>query len=104
MKRPGRSSRSAFDRSRRRILSWAFYDWANSAFATVVMAGFFPVFFKQYWAADLAATDSTFWLGLVNSTASLLIVVSAPLLGAIADQAGAKKRFLIGFQTSRNCP
>lgn len=85
------------DSARRRVLSWAFYDWANSAFATVVMAGFFPVFFKKYWAADLGTTDSTFWLGLVNSVASLFIVVSAPLLGAIADQAGAKKRFLIGF-------
>jgi UMF1 family MFS transporter len=85
------------DPTRRPILSWAFYDWANSAFATVVMAGFFPVFFKQFWAADLAATDSTLWLGLTNSIASLSIVVSAPLLGAIADQAGAKKRFLIGF-------
>lgn len=89
--------RSNTDPTRRRVLSWAFYDWANSAFATVVMAGFFPVFFKQYWAADLSATDSTFWLGLANSIASLLIVVSAPLLGAIADQAAAKKRFLIGF-------
>lgn len=79
------------------MLSWAFYDWANSAFATVVMAGFFPVFFKKFWAADMVATDSTFWLGLVNSVASLFIVVSAPLLGAVADQAGAKKRFLIGF-------
>jgi UMF1 family MFS transporter len=61
------------------------------------MAGFFPVFFKKFWAADLVATDSTFWLGLVNSVASLVIVVSAPVLGAIADQAGAKRRFLIGF-------
>ena len=32
------------------IVSWAFYDWANSSFATTVMAGFFPVFFKQYWS------------------------------------------------------
>jgi UMF1 family MFS transporter len=85
------------DRTWRRVLSWAFYDWANSAFATVVMAGFFPIFFKKFWAVDLTTTDSTFWLGLVNSVASLLIVVSAPLLGAIADQAGAKKRLLIGF-------
>ena len=30
--------------------SWALYDWANSAFATTVMAGFFPLFFKAYWA------------------------------------------------------
>jgi UMF1 family MFS transporter len=85
------------DPTRRGILSWAFYDWANSAFATVVMAGFFPVFFKQFWASGLAATDSTFWLGVVNSAASILIVVSAPLLGAVADQLGAKKRFLIVF-------
>ncbi|MEA3277835.1 MAG: MFS transporter [Pseudomonadota bacterium] len=85
------------DQQRRRVLSWAFFDWANSAFATVVMAGFFPLFFKRYWAGELAATDSTFWLGAVNSAASLIIVVFAPLLGAVADQAGAKKRFLIGF-------
>ncbi len=78
-------------------LSWALYDWANSAFATVVMAGFFPVFFKQYWAADKAAVDSTFWLGVVNSSASLLVVVLAPLLGALADRSGAKKRFLLFF-------
>ena len=82
---------------RRQILSWACYDWANSAFATVVMAGFFPVFFKQFWAADLPVTDSTFRLGLVNSIASLIIVCAAPLLGALADQLGAKKRFLLLF-------
>jgi UMF1 family MFS transporter len=82
---------------RGRVFAWAFYDWANSAFATVIMAGFFPVFFKQFWAAGLAVTDSTFWLGVVNSGASLLIVVSAPLLGALADQLGAKKRFLLLF-------
>jgi UMF1 family MFS transporter len=82
---------------RRRTLSWAFYDWANSSFATVVMAGFFPVFFKEFWASGLGAADSTFWLGLANSIASLLILVLSPLLGAIADQLGAKKRFLIVF-------
>jgi MFS transporter, UMF1 family len=36
------------------VVAWAFYDWANSAFATTVMAGFFPVFFKQYWNAGVA--------------------------------------------------
>jgi UMF1 family MFS transporter len=82
---------------RRQVLSWACYDWANSAFATVVMAGFFPVFFKQFWAADLPVTDSTFQLGLVNSIASLIIVCAAPVLGALADQLGAKKRFLLLF-------
>ncbi len=81
----------------RQVLGWALYDWANSAFATTVMAGFFPVFFKQFWAAGLAATDSTFLLGSANSLASLMIMIAAPLLGAIADRGGAKLRFLAFF-------
>lgn len=82
---------------RRRVFAWAFYDWANSAYATVVLAGFFPLFFKQYWAAGLETTESTFWLGAANSTSSLLIVLLAPLLGAAADRADARKRYLFRF-------
>ncbi len=82
---------------RRSRISWALYDWANSAFATTVMAGFFPVFFKEYWASELSATDSTFWLGMGNSIASVLMVLFAPLIGALADQGGNKKRFLLLF-------
>ncbi|MEJ2575779.1 MAG: MFS transporter [Gammaproteobacteria bacterium] len=81
----------------RALWSWALYDWANSGFATTVMAGFFPVFFKEFWAAGLSPTDSTFQLGLANSIASLCVVVLAPLLGALADRAGAKKRLLALF-------
>ncbi len=80
-----------------RVLAWTFYDWANSAFAATVMAGFFPLFFKQYWSAGVEATESTFRLGLANSVASLVVVVLAPLLGALADQLGARKRFLFFF-------
>jgi MFS transporter, UMF1 family len=79
------------------VLAWSFYDWANSAFAVTVMSGFFPLFFKQYWSAEVVATESTFRLGLANSLASVLIVCLAPLLGALADQAGARKRFLLFF-------
>jgi len=74
--------------------SWAFYDWANSAFATTVMAGFFPVFFKQYWAADLSAVDSTFWLGLANSVAAIIVVMISPAIGSLADRYGLKKQIL----------
>ena len=81
----------------RPVIAWAFYDWANSAFATTVMAGFFPLFFKQYWAGGLDSTASTFQLGLGNAVASLLIVLAAPLLGAIADRGGLRKRFLLLF-------
>ncbi|ESQ14765.1 MAG: hypothetical protein N838_31110 [Thiohalocapsa sp. PB-PSB1] len=83
--------------SKRQTLSWALYDWANSAYATVVIAGFFPVFFTQYWAADLTSARSTEVLGYASSAASLILVASAPVLGALADQLGAKKRFLLGF-------
>jgi len=78
-------------------MSWALYDWANSAFATTVMAGFFPVFFKQYWASDLGVTDSTFWLGAANSFAAVLVVLFAPLIGVWSDRVGMKKRLLFLF-------
>ena len=81
----------------RQVLSWGFYDWANSAFATTVIAGFFPVFFKQYWAQGQDVTESTFYLGLVNSLASLFIVIFAPLLGAMADHLSQRKKFLFLF-------
>ncbi len=73
------------------------YDWANSAFATTVMAGFFPVFFKQYWSYGADANLSTAQLGLGNSIASLLVALMAPILGAIADRGSARKKFLILF-------
>jgi UMF1 family MFS transporter len=82
---------------KKNVLSWALYDWANSAFSTTVMAGFFPVFFKQYWADGMDAAESTFLLGNANALASLLVVLMAPLLGAIADHGGVRKRFLILF-------
>lgn len=82
---------------RRPVIGWALYDWANSAFATTVMAGFFPVFFKQYWSAGSDATQSTFRLGVANGAASLIIAALAPLLGAAADRGGARVRLLTLF-------
>jgi len=76
---------------------WIIYDWANSAFATTVMAGFFPVYFKTYWNYGLDPTESTFRLGLANSVASLLIVILAPLLGAVADCMCRRKAMLFVF-------
>lgn len=80
-----------------RVLSWTFYDWANHGFATTVMAAFFPIFYKNYWRPDTAATQSTFELGLFNSSAGLVVAAMAPILGAIADRGGVKKRFLLFF-------
>nr|GIR52238.1 MAG: putative MFS-type transporter YxiO [Gammaproteobacteria bacterium] len=77
--------------------SWALYDWANSAFWTTVVAGFFPIFFKSYWASELDGPSSSAVLGTTNSIAGFCIVLMAPILGTIADKAGAKKNFLVFF-------
>ena len=76
---------------------WAFYDWANSAFATTVMAGFFPIFFKSYWAAELQDAESTFIIGSANSIVGLFIAISAPIMGALADAGNSKKKLLVTF-------
>ena len=83
--------------NQKKIYSWALYDWANSAFATTVMAGFFPIFFSQYWSDPSNLSISTFYLGLGNSLASIVVALLAPFLGAIADRGSYKKRFLIFF-------
>jgi len=82
---------------RKTVWGWVMYDWANSAFATTVMAGFFPIFFKQYWSYGADVNVSTAQLGFGNSIASLLVALMAPILGAIADKGSAKKKFLIFF-------
>ncbi|MBO68589.1 MAG: MFS transporter [Acidiferrobacteraceae bacterium] len=82
---------------KRAIWSWALYDWANSAFATTVMAGFFPIFLKLYWGNGVEPSLTTYYLGIGNSIASLVIVILAPVLGAMADNGGLKKRMLSAF-------
>ncbi len=82
---------------RKSIWGWSIYDWANSAFATTVMSGFFPLFFKGYWANPDNPAESTFYLGLANSIGSIIVAALAPFLGAIADRGSAKKKFMYIF-------
>ena len=79
------------------VISWAFYDWANSAFATTVIAGFFPIFFKSFWASNLSDVESTALLGISNSLSGFFILLFAPFLGALADITYKKKFMLIFF-------
>jgi UMF1 family MFS transporter len=81
---------------RKEIFSWVLYDWANGAFSLTVMAGFFPVFFKDFWSAGVDPTVSTARLGLGNAIAGLMVALLSPLLGALADAGRAKKK-LMGF-------
>ena len=82
----------------KRTFSWALYDWANSAYATIVMAVFFQLLFSNYWFTEPGG-NSTTPLGIANAVGSLVIVVLAPILGAIADRGGLKKHFLFFFTT-----
>ena len=80
---------------RKDVLSWAFYDWANSSFATTVMAGFFPAFFQKFWSVGVDPTVSTSRLGFANGVAGFAVAILAPLLGTIADRGSRRKLFLI---------
>ena len=82
---------------KKQIYSWAFYDWANSAYSTTVMAGFFPIFFEKFYSNPNDVIQSTYQLGLANSISSIFIALVSPLLGAIADRGSAKKKLLIIF-------
>ncbi|MEC8996068.1 MAG: MFS transporter [Pseudomonadota bacterium] len=81
----------------KKLFSWALYDWANSAYATIVLAGFYPIIFAENFASIIPDTERTLILGISNSSASLLLIIIAPLIGLIADRKRAKKRFLIIF-------
>ncbi len=81
----------------RSIWSWCFYDWANSAFATCIIAGFFPIFFKEFWSVGTDPTVSTARLALANSAGGVLVAVMAPFLGAVADRGRFKKKMLGTF-------
>jgi len=82
---------------RKVVWGWAFYDWANTAFAVSVMAGFFPIFFKDHWSAAADVNLSTARLGFANSAVSLFLALMAPLVGAIADSGTLRKKFLVFF-------
>jgi len=80
----------------KRVVAWALYDWGNSAFALTVMAVFFPLFYSSL-SEGLSAERSQFWFNITLAGASLLVAFAAPVLGAIADRGGSRKRFLAAF-------
>jgi UMF1 family MFS transporter len=82
---------------RKLILSWCLYDWANSAFATTIMAAVLPVFYSSIAGADLSKTMASSYWGYTNTIAMLIVAFTAPILGALADHSGTKKRFLALF-------
>ncbi|SES98033.1 MFS transporter, UMF1 family [Salinibacillus kushneri] len=79
------------------IKSWMLYDWANSAFATTMMAAVLPVFYSDYYASNLTDQMATSYWGYTQSIAVFIVAVLSPVLGAISDYSQAKKKFLRFF-------
>jgi UMF1 family MFS transporter len=77
----------------REIFGWAMFDFANSSFTTVMVTTFFSLYFAETIVGD-PARGKELW-GLTTSIAQFLVIVTAPLLGALADFSGAKKKFLL---------
>ena len=86
------------EKGRRKIIfSWCMYDWANSAFATTIMAAVLPFFYSSVAGANLSKTTASSYWGYTNTIAMLIVALAAPILGALADHSGMKKKFLAGF-------
>jgi len=79
------------------LRAWAMYDWANSAFMTTIVAAVFPIYFSTVAAADLAPEDASFWFATTTFVALSFTAVLSPILGALADVAGIRKKLLAGF-------
>ena len=71
------------------------YDWANSAYVTIVMAAIFPIFFET--TARAAGYSGDVLWGYATSAATLVIAVCAPFLGAIGDFKGMKMKLFSFF-------
>jgi MFS transporter, UMF1 family len=78
---------------KRAIWAWTMYDWANSAFVTTIIAAVLPVYYSSVAAANLPPNIATAYWGYTTSIALLITAILSPILGAVADFQGAKKRF-----------
>ena len=95
---PSQSSRSSTPRrgtSRTTLVAWAFYDWANNGFATVILTFVFSAYFTRRVAPD-SVSGSALWGNMVG-IAGLLVALGGPLWGATADQNGRRKPWLVVF-------
>jgi UMF1 family MFS transporter len=79
------------------LRAWAMYDWAASSMQTTIMVAVFPIYFVKVAGAGLPEGGATQRLATVNTIALVLIALASPVLGAVSDYGGNKKRFLAGF-------
>lgn len=77
--------------------SWILQDFANSAYSIIITTALLPVFFKDFAASEIAGATSTAYWGYANSFATLLIAFISPIIGALADVKGNKKKLFTIF-------
>lgn len=77
--------------NRRQIWSWAFYDWANSAFTTVILTFVFSAYFTK--AVAPTETQGAAWWSYALAISGLGLAVLGPVCGAVADHMGRLKRW-----------
>jgi len=80
---------------RRGLIAWCFYDWANSAFPTVVVTFIFAAYFTTT-LAETPEAGTGLW-GQAIALSGLAVALLAPILGALADQRGRRKPWIGGF-------
>jgi UMF1 family MFS transporter len=83
------------DRGRRATFAWALYDWANSAFTTLVVTFVYGTYFSQAIASD-AISGTALWSRAIVVT-GIVVALASPILGALADRSGSRKRYLLVF-------
>lgn len=83
--------------TRPELRAWAMYDWAKSSFETTIGVAVLPVYWSSVAAVTLAGPIASAYWGYTNSIALILVAIMSPVLGAMADFMGAKKKFLAGF-------
>ena len=81
------------------LRAWALYDWANSAFVLAIQTTIFPLYFVDFLSSDVAADPANERYAWATAAALAITALMAPVLGAVADYAGLKKRFLGAFLT-----
>lgn len=81
--------------TRRGLVGWALYDWANSPFTTLIITFVFAAYFSQAIVGDVVQ-GQVLW-GYVAGISAVFIAVLSPILGAIADAGGRRKPWIITF-------
>ena len=81
----------------REIKAWISYDLGNSAFATTVIAAFFPIFYDQFWASNLNEVQSTQYYSWTLVISNLALLFTAPLIGAITDISKTTKKLFVSM-------